>query len=193
MPEPPSNAAAPVSDPWLARFLQHLATDRGASEYTQRNYRQALLEFQSWHQAERRQPPNWATLERDDFRSYVRFLGRQNLGRAAIQLRFSALRTFYRFLIRHGVRAASPIKNLALPKPGLRLPKFLTAEQMVDLLEAPLKLLPAGEDAAPATDSQRKRRQATALRAWRDVAVPRDHLLVRPAHQRALRAKGRRH
>ena len=171
MPEPPSNPTGPVSDPWLARFLQHLATDRGASGYTQRNYRQALLEFQRWHQAERRQPPSWAALERDDFRSYVRFLGRQKLGRAAIQLRFSALRTFYRFLIRHGVLAASPIKNLALPKPGLRLPKFLTAEQMIHLLEAPLKLLPPGGAPTPATNGQRKRRQAAALRAWRDVAV----------------------
>ena len=171
MPEPPSNAACPESDPWLARFLQHLATDRGASGYTQRNYRQALLEFQRWHQAERQRPPSWAALERDDFRAYVRFLGRQKLGRAAIQLRFSALRTFYRFLIRHGLLAASPIKNLALPKPGLRLPKFLTPQQMIHLLEAPLKLLPSSGDPTPATNSQRKRRQAAALRGWRDVAV----------------------
>ncbi len=171
MPEQPSNLPCPVPDPWLARFLQHLATDRGASQYTQRNYRQALLEFQGWRQAERQQALDWAALERDDFRSYVRFLGRHNLGRAAIQLRFSALRTFYRFLIRHGVLASSPIKNLALPKQGRRLPKFLTAEQMIHLLEAPLKLLAAGGEAAPAAASQRKRRWAAALLCWRDVAV----------------------
>ena len=171
MPAQPSIPPSVVPDEWVARFLQHLATDRGASEYTQRNYRQALLEFQGWHRAERRQAPNWAALERDDFRSYVRFLGRQKLGRAAIQLRFSALRTFYRFLIRHGVLAASPIRNLALPKPGRRLPKFLTAQQMIDLLEAPLKLLPAGGQSAPAAASRRKRRQAAALLCRRDVAV----------------------
>ena len=51
---------------------------------------------------ERQQPPAWEQLQRDDFRAYLRFLGRHNLSRAAIQLRFSALRTFYRFLIRHG-------------------------------------------------------------------------------------------
>ena len=37
--------APPVIDPWLKKFLAHLATDRGASEYTQRNYKQALEEF----------------------------------------------------------------------------------------------------------------------------------------------------
>ena len=166
----PSKAAAPtlpereVVDPWLTKFFQHLAADRGASVYTQRNYRQALEEFHRWHQEERKQAPRWDKLQRDDFRSYLRFLGRHNLGRAAIQLRFCALRTFYRFLIRHGVLAASPIKNLSLPKLARRLPKFLTAQQMKDLLTAPLKLLPSADASTPT-------RQNLLLLCRRDTAV----------------------
>jgi len=129
-------------DDWVEKFLGHLATERGASIYTQRNYTQALAEFCAWHQRDRKQAATWGALERDDFRAYLRCLGRNHLGRAAIQLRFSALRTFYKFLIRHGAVAVSPIKNLSLPKMGKRLPKFLTTQQMKDLLEAPLKLLP---------------------------------------------------
>jgi len=151
-------------DRWVARFLDHLATDRGASSYTQRNYRQALEEFQGWHVEQRQQAPVWEQLQRDDFRGYLRFLGRQELGRAAIQLRFSALRTFYKFLIRHGAVAVSPIKNLALPKVGKRLPKFLTPQQMGALLTAPLKLLP------PA-DQEDSRRETATLVCRRDVAV----------------------
>ena len=142
MSETSPNDAAPP-DKWVKRFLIHLAADRGASIYTQRNYRQALIEFHRWHQQERQLPPNWETLKRDDFRSYLRFLGRGNLGRAAIQLRFSALRSFYKFLVRHGVLTTSPIKNLSLPKIEKRLPQFLTPQQMVDLLQAPLKELAA--------------------------------------------------
>src|SRR6476646_9987403 len=123
----PGSSTEPKADPWIQKFLAHLATDRGASVYTQRNYKQTLDQFRQWHLEERKQPPVWDKLERDDFRAYVRFLGRHNLGRAAIQLRFSALRTFYKFLIRQGVLAVSPIKNLALPKLAKRLPKFLTA------------------------------------------------------------------
>jgi integrase/recombinase XerC len=160
----PSPQPTPAADPWLGKFWQHLATDRGASAYTQRNYRQALLEFQNWHLRERQQPPAWETLQRDDFRAYLRFLGRHNLGRAAIQLRFSALRTFYRFLIRHGRLATSPIKNLSLPKIGKRLPKFLTPKQMADLLAAPLKLLPPAEEPAGP-------RWKAAITCHRDVAV----------------------
>ncbi len=128
-------------DNWSQKFLTHLATDRGASEYTQRNYKQALTEFCVWHQEERKIAPAWAALQRDDFRSYLRYLGRQKLGRAAIALRFSALRTFYKFLIRRGAVETSPIKNISLPKLPKRLPQFLTVQQMADLLAAPLEVL----------------------------------------------------
>ena len=129
-----------LTDKWIQKFLTHLATDRGASVYTQRNYKQALTEFSRWHLEERKSPPVWEKLQRDDFRGFVRFLGRHELSRAATQLRFSALRTFYKFLIRHGAAESSPIKNLSLPKPEKRLPKFLTIQQMADLLKAPEKL-----------------------------------------------------
>jgi site-specific recombinase XerD len=107
----------------------------------------------------------WEKLSRDDFRNYLRFLGRNNLGRAAIQLRFSALRTFYKFLIRHGAVEGSPIRNLSLPKLEKRLPKFLTIQQMKDLLAAPAKLL----------ESQKQKkgvgRPISAAACLRDLAV----------------------
>src|SRR5438034_11181372 len=134
---------ADTHDPWAQKFLAHLAAERGASVYTQRNYRQALTEFFRWHQQEQQRPPEWDKLQRDDYRSYLRCLGRGELSRAAIQLRFCALRSFYKFLIRRGVVETSPIKNLALPKLEKRLPKFLTPQQMLDLLNAPLRELAA--------------------------------------------------
>jgi integrase/recombinase XerC len=139
-PEPASKKLE-VHDRWIQKFLAHLATDRGASVYTQRNYQQALTEFARWHLDERQSPAAWEKLQRDDFRAFVRFLGRNNLSRAATQLRFSALRTFYKFLMRHGVVETMPIKNLSLPKLEKRLPRFLTIQQMADLLAAPAKLL----------------------------------------------------
>jgi integrase/recombinase XerC len=122
-------------------FLQHLSSERDASVYTLRNYRQAFVEFCRWHQQERQRSPAWADLQRDDFRSYLRFLGRASLSRSAVQLRFCALRSFYKFLIRRGEVEVSPIKNLALPKLERRLPKFLTARQMLELLKTPLNEL----------------------------------------------------
>jgi integrase/recombinase XerC len=136
MPEA-ANDKEEALDPWTTQFLEHLTTARGASPYTVRNYRQALVEIAAWSAQRRGAPPEWAALKRDDFRDFLRHLGRNQLSRAAIQLRFSALRSFYKFLIQHGVVGASPIKNLALPKSEKRLPMFLTREQTVSLLEAP--------------------------------------------------------
>lgn len=146
----PSDYAVPVSTPepsaapadsWAAEFLTHLATDRGASDYTQRNYTDALAEFRRWHEQDRQSQPVWASLARDDFRNFLRHLSQRKLSRATIHLTFSALRTFYKFLIRRGHVSASPIRNLTLPKPERRLPKFVTVAQAKALLETPLREL----------------------------------------------------
>jgi integrase/recombinase XerC len=160
----PASDKAEVRDKWIAKFLAHLATDRGASVYTQRNYRQALTEFARWHLEERKSPAAWEKLSRDDFRAFVRFLGRNNLSRAATQLRFSALRTFYKFLMRHGVVENMPIKNLSLPKLEKRLPKFLTKQQMEALLVAPFELLKIQK-------GKKAGRPVSQIAALRDVAV----------------------
>src|ERR1700742_2777150 len=97
-----SNAPNEIRDEWMRKFLAHLAVDSGASIYKQRNYSQALVEFYSWNLDGRKSSPAWAKLQRDDFRSYLRFLGRNKFSRAATQLRFSALRTFHKFLMRPG-------------------------------------------------------------------------------------------
>ncbi len=136
-PERLAKAGLSKLDSHAEQFLTHLAADRAASGYTQRNYRQALEEFTLWHRGERSGNPPWSELVRDDFRTYLRYLGRENYARAAIRLRFSALRSFYKFLVRRGVVAATPIKNIQLPKLERRLPRFLTADQMNALLNAP--------------------------------------------------------
>jgi len=136
MSQPEENAGA-GADSSIVEFLRHLATDKDASIYTQRNYRQALLEFFAWFKKHHGTVADWPALRRDDFRDYLRFLGRGQLSRAAIQLRFSALRSFYKYLIRNGVATVSPIKNLSLPQAQKRLPLFMTVKQLQDLLEAP--------------------------------------------------------
>jgi integrase/recombinase XerC len=133
-------AARISADKSLEEFFIHLKSERGVSHYTLRNYSQALNEFASWHERERDELPAWEKLQRDDFRYYLRWLGRQQLSRAATQLRFSALRSFYKFLVRRGAIEASPIKGISLPKQEKRLPKFLTVKQVTDLLNAPAEL-----------------------------------------------------
>lgn len=148
----------------VAGFLRSLAVERGESSYTLRNYKAALQCFCDWHVATKSTPPRWANLERDDFRGYLRFLGRRSLGRAAVALRFSGLRAFFRHLVKLGRSEISPIRNLAMPKTPKRLPRFLTMEQMNALLDAPLNDVVNNR-----SDSARERIQV--INAQRDQAI----------------------
>ena len=122
---------------WPGLFYRFLIDEKDASVYTQRNYRQTLDEFDKWYRKANVSPVRWAELERNDFRLFLRQLGRRELSQAAIRLRFSALNSFYKFLMRRGLVEASPVKGVTLPKPAKRLPQFLTIDQMIALLNAP--------------------------------------------------------
>lgn len=125
-------------DPIVEAFLQHLGAGRGLSEYTVRNYRQAIVEFADWRRETGRPSRDWTGLERDEFRQYLRQLARQGLGPSSIRVRFSALRTLHRYLLREGLIKPWPVRGLALPRRPKMLPRFLTEEQAVQLLDAPM-------------------------------------------------------
>lgn len=167
--------------PWISSFLNHLIDERSASTYTQRNYRQALTEFAEWYQSEQKQTVDsivWTQLSRDDFRHYLRALGTRGLSRAAIQLRFSALRSFFKYLVRHGLLEASPLKDLPVPKLEKRLPIFAGPQQIIDLLTAPLKAL---------EDENKYRRKNEQQRARQEVVCFRDRAILETIYSTGIR------
>ena len=151
MPEPKQNSLSPAN--WPGQFFRFLSNEKDASVYTQRNYRQALDEFEQWYRDTNESPVRWSELERNDFRLFLRQLGRRELSQAAIRLRFSALNSFYKFLMRRGLVESSPVKDVTLPKPAKRLPQFLTIDQMNALLDAPMRELSV-KDGTKRKDSQ---------------------------------------
>ena len=122
----------------FAQFLRYLEAERLASPHTRRNYAQAGREFERWHVRVHGAGPEWPQLTRDTFRGYLRWLGRGSLDARTVALRFSALRSFYRWLQRHEHTQSSPLRGVALPKRTRKLPRFLSENQMRDLLAAPL-------------------------------------------------------
>lgn len=157
------DATAPALDAVAEGFLRDLETVRNASAYTVRNYRQALVEFTQWHRQMKGGSPGWERLTRDDFRLYLRALGRRGLARSPIHLRFSALRGFYRFLLREGRVTRHPIRDLSLPRKERRLPQFVPADRIDGLLRAPLRDLEPCDGDPPD--------EGTVLLALRDAAL----------------------
>lgn len=142
----------PQRDRLADAFFEHLENERNASPRTLVNYRHALKEFR-----ETIAEPGWKELTADHFRRYLFAMGKKGIAKPTQRLHFAALRTFYKFLMeRHGL-ATNPLKLVQLPKLDRKLPVVLTAKQVLELLEAPLKV--------------EKQKQAPTWMPLRDAAI----------------------
>jgi tyrosine recombinase XerC len=129
--------ASTPKDRLVESFLDALDAERNLSPRTLVNYRHALELFRATGN-----PPAWKECKPEHFRAFLFALMKQEVARATVRLHFSALRTFYKFLVeRHGLKE-NPLKSVQLPKRERSLPVVLTAKQVDDLLNAPLKAEP---------------------------------------------------
>jgi site-specific recombinase XerD len=122
-------------------FFTFLETERNASPRTLIAYRHALAQFRA-----AKQTP-WKKCTADDFRDHLYALSKKREARSYIRLQFSALRSFYRFLLERKGITRDPLREVQLPKPEKKLPLVLTRQQMEELLAAPMHV--PKEKAAP--------------------------------------------
>jgi integrase/recombinase XerD len=73
----------------------------------------------------------------DDVVAYLGTLRRAGLAPATIARRTSAVRSFYRFLVREGRLARDPSEHVEAPRTARRLPRTLSREDAAALVEAP--------------------------------------------------------
>ncbi|HSH39853.1 MAG TPA: tyrosine-type recombinase/integrase, partial [Chthoniobacterales bacterium] len=136
-------APAPEKDAAVEEFLRYLDVERNASPRTITAYGQALAAFRAGANDR-----TWKDFVADDFRDYLFAAMKKRQARSYIRLQFSALRTFYRFLVERKGLARDPVRELELPKPEKKLPLVLTRQQVDELLAAPLRI--QKQQAAPA-------------------------------------------
>ena len=119
----------------LDLFLDMLTAERGASENTKAAYRRDLMDLHSFLKAK------GETLEaasENAMQGYFADLakgGDATSPRTAAR-RLSAFRQFFKFLISEQLRVDDPSRHVAAPKPGRSLPKTLSQEEVLNLLEA---------------------------------------------------------
>lgn len=126
-------------------FLQFLDVEKSASSLTSRNYGEALATFRDSFGPSF---PGWRNCSVDDFRNHLFALMKAGLKRSTIRLRFSALRSFYKFLVLRRGLESSPVSLVELPKPERSLPVVLNLSQIEELLALPLTL-PLQKQTAP--------------------------------------------
>ncbi|MDD5038028.1 MAG: tyrosine recombinase XerC [Dehalococcoidales bacterium] len=125
------------------RYVNYLQVERNASPYTVRNYTTDLLDFFQFIRDKKISSLN--EVDRLVLRDYLFWLLQQSVAKASIARRLSAIRSFYRYLLREEITSTSPVANTSSPKLDRRLPSFLTIDEMKRLLEAPDSTTPQGQ------------------------------------------------
>jgi integrase/recombinase XerC len=118
-------------DDLVSSFLDYLRAERDASPLTLRNYGADLAAFQAWRRVD------WISVDAFHLRAYLVHLNERKYDRPTIHLKMSALRSFFRWLVRSEKIKQNPVVGLTLPKKHRKLPKFLTIQQVEALLKAP--------------------------------------------------------
>ena len=129
------------NDALLDTFLLHLKTERRLSGNTLAAYGADLRRFSSFL-ADRGIDAGKFT--RTDFLDHLTRLRDAGLSARSTGRHVSTLRSFFRFLVREGVLAASPVSGVKAPRLGRPLPKYLTLSQVDRLLAAPDGHTPEG-------------------------------------------------
>lgn len=119
----------------VARFRRQLATERRLSGHTDVAYAQDLAALVRFCDA--RAIATWAALDSQHVRVFAAESHAKGLGPRSIQRRLSAVRSFFRFLLRERIAKSNPAEGVRAPKSPRRLPRTLDPDQMARLLELP--------------------------------------------------------
>lgn len=133
MPEAPDPSA------WVQAYLDHCRIEKGLSFNTIEAYRSDLLRFAGFWRGTGQGAPNARLVGQ-----YLEWLRQGGLDSRSAARHLSALRGFFRFLVREGMLSRDPTEGLKSPHAWRRLPHCLSLEEVERLLEAPDSVTPTG-------------------------------------------------
>ena len=130
-------------DEMIISFIETLASEKGYSVNTCRAYRNDLAEFalfaaESTSQDGEEEDKNTFRVEDADhlmIRGYLGYLHKGNK-KKSIARKLSALRSFFRYLVRRGIILNSPADLILTPKHDQNIPASLTVDEMFRLLDS---------------------------------------------------------
>jgi tyrosine recombinase XerC len=124
------------------QYIEYLRVERNASPYTVRNYTASLLEF--FNYVKERDIASLKDVTKQTLRDYLSHLMGKGFAKSSIARRLSAIRSFYRYLMREEMIPANPAATTASPRLDKRLPSFLTIGEAKRLIESPDLSTPQG-------------------------------------------------
>ena len=115
-------------------FEKYLRNERNLSEQTIIPYKKDLIAFRSYLES-LEEPLTWQTLTTDVVRNWIIREMDRGLNPKTVNRGLSALRTFYKFLLRVNRVQHDPVHHLQGPKTEKSLPSFIKESEMDRLLD----------------------------------------------------------
>ena len=123
----------------LNQFKAYIVVEKNFSSHTARAYISDISSFLIWLDNF-----DFLTVDFNKIREYFRFISQQNYHKTTISRKISALRTFYKYLCREKFLETNPLSAISAPKKGKNLPKFLTKDEIEQILSNVNIETPAG-------------------------------------------------
>jgi integrase/recombinase XerC len=125
----------------IGDFLDYLTYERNVSPNTISAYRDDLESFVGFlcndYFTMGRDQLELARVDHLTVRSYLAHLSRRKLARASVARHLSALRSFFKYLVREGAVEMNPARTVATPKREKHLPTVMQPADVALLLEQP--------------------------------------------------------
>ncbi len=156
--------------------MNYLEGEKNASEHTVQNYVLDIRQFCEITWGEHAQPPyKWSQADRFTARKFLVFFQKLEMAPTTTARKLSALRSFYKFLLREEYVDQNPFSGLNLPKKGNYLPQILSVSEIVKLLDAPVKY----DEKHSVSNPKQK--------MWREYMVARDSAILELLYSTGMR------
>ncbi len=116
----------------VTSFLEKIRAEDGLSLNTLLSYSKDLELFDKFIKAQNISITNVSS---DDLKNYFFYLHQEDFRSSSISRKISCFKSFYKFLEEENVIKTNPTLHLHTPKKELKLPKFLSEEEIFKLLD----------------------------------------------------------
>ena len=119
---------------FIEKFLQYIKYEKAYSSHTFISYQTDMEQFAAFVEQQKGgfNPPE---ITANDIRSWILSIMDNGVGARSVNRKLTTLRTFFKYMMRHGVLSVDPTAKVKPPKMEKRLPVFLREEQVENLFD----------------------------------------------------------
>jgi integrase/recombinase XerC len=123
---------------FMDSFLSYLRYEKGYSAHTTEAYHRDLLQFKAYIKGDGGEDDTSldpGTIEPEQIRKWMMTLLDRKVMPSSVRRKLTALRTYFRFLVKQGTVEKNPVQFVQGPKMGKRLPYFVKEKELAQLLD----------------------------------------------------------